>query len=150
MTDAATSPAAPTVELALGRIITAAAGDAALHRRLKADPAAVLRDAGLAVPAGVTVTVEEVARDGAAGVLARSTDDHLVLPLPPLADGALSDEDLDAVAGGGPLEGLWSAVTLPFNLATRFMNSNSGHGLGEYASELAAGVTQKWNNPNTV
>ena len=150
MTTSMAHPSPPVLEQALSRILSAAAGDAALHQRFKTDPVAVLREAGLTVPDGVSVTVEEVAPAHAAQTAARSTDDHLVLPLLPLRDGPLSDEDLEAVAGGGPLEGIWNAITLPFNLASRMMNSNSTAFLGREANALAQGVKDAWNNRGTA
>ena len=56
--------------------------------KLIADPQAVLREAGMAVPAGTTVKVVE------------NTGTHLHFVLPPKPVGQLSDEALDAVAGG--------------------------------------------------
>lgn len=88
------------VERTLNRLLAAASVDAGLRRRLLADPVAVLAWAGLRVEPGVRVTVAEVAPSGAAAVIARSTDGHVFLPLPPLQDGVLADDQLDAVAGG--------------------------------------------------
>ena len=62
--------------------------DPAFKARLLADPHAVLKEAGVAAPAGVTVKVVE------------STDSHVHLVLPPRPTGELSDADLDKVAGG--------------------------------------------------
>lgn len=70
-------------------IIDKALADAGFRRRLMADPAAAMRDAGLVVPEGVTFTVLEDT----------ATHIHLVLP-PQLDEGELSDGDLDGVAGG--------------------------------------------------
>ena len=61
--------------------------DDALKNRLLANPAAVLREAGLEVPAGQIVKV----------VVNTATETYLVLPARP-AD--LPDEELDKVAGG--------------------------------------------------
>lgn len=70
-------------------IIDKARADAGFRRRLLADPAAAIRDAGLVVPEGLTLTVLE------------DTATHLHLVLPPrLDEGELSDGDLDGVAGG--------------------------------------------------
>ena len=99
---------------ALDRLLTAAVLDPALRGRLKADPAAVLGEAGLSLAPGVEVVVEEVASDAVAEAVARSTDRRLVLALPPLPDGALADEALDGVAGGGPLTGSLAGILYPW------------------------------------
>jgi hypothetical protein len=72
-----------------GELVSKAWGDAALKKRLLADPAAVLKEHGLIVPAGITVKVVE------------NTDKviHLTLPQPPSA-AELSEQELQAVAGG--------------------------------------------------
>jgi len=77
---------------ALGKIVAKAWRDPAFKAKLLADPQAALKDAGVAVPAGVTVKVVE----NSAGLF------HLVLP--PKPTGQLSDEALDKVAAGR-----WSA-----------------------------------------
>ena len=71
-----------------GQIVARAWREPAYKQRLMADPAAVLREEGLAVPAGQQVRLVE------------NTDQvlHLVLPQKPRD---LSDEQLDHVAGGG-------------------------------------------------
>jgi len=73
---------------AYGKIVAKAWRDPAFKAKLLADPQAALKDAGVAVPSGVTVKVVE---DSASHV-------HLVLP--PKPTGELSDEALDKVAGG--------------------------------------------------
>jgi hypothetical protein len=72
-----------------GELVSKAWADPALKKRLLADPAAVLNENGLLLPAGVTVKVVE------------NTDKlcHLTLPLAPSA-AELSEEELEAVAGG--------------------------------------------------
>jgi hypothetical protein len=72
------------------RLIARAWSDPALKARLLADPAAVLKENGVTVPAGVTVRVVE------------DTDAvlNLVLPVKP-APAELSDEELRQAAGGG-------------------------------------------------
>src|SRR5262249_17491172 len=72
-----------------GDLVSRAGADDALKKRLLADPAAVLKEHGLIVPAGVTVKVVE------------NTDKliHLTLPQPPSAV-ELTEEELQAVAGG--------------------------------------------------
>ncbi len=70
-----------------GQLVARAWRDPAFKQRLLADPAAVLREQGIAVPASQQVRVVE------------NTDQviHLVLPQKPRD---LSDDQLDAVAGG--------------------------------------------------
>ena len=71
-----------------GKIVARTWRDAAFKANLLADPQAVLKDAGVAVPAGVTVKVVE----NSASLF------HLVLP--PKPTGEISDGALDKVAGG--------------------------------------------------
>jgi hypothetical protein len=71
-----------------GKIIAKAWRDPAFKAELIANPAAALKAEGIDVPAGMTVTVVE------------NTDKQLHLVLPPVPTDALSDEALDAVAGG--------------------------------------------------
>ena len=79
---------------AYGKVVAKAWRDPAFKAKLIADPQAVLREAGMAVPAGVTVKVVE------------NTATHLHFVLPPKPTGKLSDEALDEVAGGaGPMPG---------------------------------------------
>ncbi|MDG3439621.1 NHLP leader peptide family RiPP precursor [Nitrospirillum amazonense] len=70
-----------------GRVIAKAWADEGFKAKLLADPAAILKAEGLALPAGVTFKVVE---DSA-------TVQTLVLPARPTD---LSDEDLDRAAGG--------------------------------------------------
>ena len=71
------------------RLIEKATVDEAFRARLLADPrAAVEAETGVAVPAGFTLEVHEDTADTS----------HLVLPPP--ADAALSEADLEQVAGG--------------------------------------------------
>ena len=62
--------------------------DEELMAKLIADPRAILAEAGVAIPAGVTVKVLE------------DTATHLNFVLPPKPIGQLSDEALDKVAAG--------------------------------------------------
>jgi hypothetical protein len=79
---------------AYGKVVAKAWRDPAFKAKLIADPQAVLREAGMAVPVGVTVKVVE------------NTGTHLHFVLPPKPTGQLSDEALDEVAGGaGPMPG---------------------------------------------
>jgi hypothetical protein len=73
---------------AYGKIIARAWRDPAFKAKLVADPLGALEQAGVAVPAGVTVKVVE------------NTDKHFHLVLPPQPAGALSDADLEKAAGG--------------------------------------------------
>jgi Nitrile hydratase, alpha chain len=72
-----------------GQVVARAWSDETFKRRLLAEPAAVLREQGIEVPSEVEVRMVE------------NTDRvvHLVLPPTP-AEGELSDEQLDRVAGG--------------------------------------------------
>jgi hypothetical protein len=71
-----------------GKIIAKAWRDPAFKAELIANPAAALKSEGIDVPAGVTVTVLE------------NTDKQFHLVLPPVPSDELSEEALDAVAGG--------------------------------------------------
>src|SRR5262245_36273320 len=70
-----------------GQVVARAWSDEAYKQRLLSDPQAVLAEAGLSVPANVQVQVHE----------ATPTLLHLVLPPAPTG---LSEEQLDALAGG--------------------------------------------------
>lgn len=74
----------------LAHVITACSKDPALKAKLMANPAAVLAEHGVKVPAGMTVKVLE------------NTPKlyHLVLPNVASGSGKLSDEELAAAAGG--------------------------------------------------
>ena len=71
-----------------GQVVARAWADPAYKQRLLADPAAVLAEQGVAVPAGVAVQVHE----------ATPAVRHLVLPPPP--SDKLDIDQLDQVAGG--------------------------------------------------
>ena len=79
----------PENDNAFGKIIAKAWRDPAFKAELIANPAAALKAEGIDVPAGMAVTVLE------------NTDKHFHLVLPPVPTDELSDEALDAVAGGG-------------------------------------------------
>ena len=70
------------------KIIAKAWRDPAFKAELIANPAAALKAEGIAVPAGMAVTVVE------------NTDKQFHLVLPPVPTDELSDEALEAVAGG--------------------------------------------------
>ena len=72
----------------LGQLIAKCWTDSAFKQRLMAEPVAVLNEAGLSVPAGMTVNVLE------------NNDKVLNLVIPHKPSDDLSDEDLDQVAGG--------------------------------------------------
>ncbi len=71
-----------------GQLAARAWGDAAFKARLLAEPAAALAEQGIEYPPGVEVRVHE------------STPTLVHLALPPKPAEELSDEQLDAVAGG--------------------------------------------------
>jgi hypothetical protein len=74
-----------------GQLVARAWGDEVFKARLLAEPAAVLAEHGIPVPPGVEVRVHE---NTAAAV-------HLTLPPgPPSVNRELSDEELEAAAGG--------------------------------------------------
>lgn len=73
----------------VGQMTAKAWTDAAFKTRLLSDPAAVMKEYGLEVPAGVRIKIVE------------DTDTLCHLSLPPKPSGKeLSEEDLAAVAGG--------------------------------------------------
>ena len=74
---------------AYGKIIAKAWRDPSFKAKLLADPQGTLRQAGVSIPAGMTVKVVENT----------GTHFHFVLPAKP--SGALSDEELDRAAGAG-------------------------------------------------
>src|SRR5947207_278972 len=73
---------------AWARIVARAWREPGFKAKLMADPRAILAEAGVAIPAGVTVKVLE------------DTTTHLHFVLPPKPTGQLSDEALDKVAAG--------------------------------------------------
>ena len=75
-------------ESVFAKIIAKAWRDPAFKAELIANPAAALKAEGIDVPAGMAVTVLE------------NTDKHFHLVLPSVPSDALSDNELDAVAGG--------------------------------------------------
>jgi len=76
-----------------GKIIARTWREPAFKAKLIADPQATLKEAGVTVRAGMTVTVVE------------NTDTQFHFVLPPKPAGELSDEALDSVAGGGCFRG---------------------------------------------
>src|SRR5438094_7362867 len=83
-----------------GQVVAQAWRDPAYKQRLLADPVGVLREQGLAVPAGLQVRVVENTRQLV----------HLILPAKPEAE--LSEEELDLVsASGGRLGGVVQRVS---------------------------------------
>lgn len=93
----------------LARLLNDAAHNPALHQRLLDDPRAALAEAGLPVDDAVAVTARITPPADAAAVAAQTTPDRLILPVPPLASGTeLSDDELEAVAGGGALANMFS------------------------------------------
>lgn len=78
----------PKPSLLHQRLVARCWADDTFKQQLLADPAAALADAGMPLPDGVTLRVVE------------STPDQFWLVIPPKPTD-LSDEQLDAVAGGG-------------------------------------------------
>ena len=78
----------PENDTEFGKIIAKAWRDPAFKADLIANPAAALKAEGIDVPAGMAVTVLE------------NTDKQFHLVLPPVPTDELSEEALDAVAGG--------------------------------------------------
>jgi len=70
-----------------GKVIARAWRDPAFKEKLIASPLAALKEAGVTLPAGVTVKVVE------------NTDSHFHLVLPPKPTTELSDAALDKAAG---------------------------------------------------
>lgn len=73
---------------ARGKIIARAWRDPAFKAKLIADPKSALKEAGVSVPAGLTVSVLE------------NSTTHVHFVLPPKPSGELTDESLDKAAGG--------------------------------------------------
>ena len=83
-------------DTAFGKIIAKAWRDPAFKAALIANPATALKAEGIDVPAGMAVTVVE------------NTDKLFHLVLPPVPTDELSEDDLEAVAGGRPeLSEVW-------------------------------------------
>ncbi len=76
--------------MSISKVIGRAWADPAYNARLLSDPAAVLTEAGVEIPAGTKVKVVEDNADTR----------HLVLPVAPPNAAELSDEELDAIAAG--------------------------------------------------
>lgn len=72
---------------AYGKIIAKAWRDESFKAKLLADPQGTLEQAGVGIPAGVTVKVVE------------NTGSHFHFVLPAKPTGALSDDELDRAAG---------------------------------------------------
>ena len=80
----------------LAHVVRSCLKDPALKAKLLANPAAVLTEHGIKIPAGMTVKVHE----NSASVF------HLVLPNTTASAGNLSDDELAAAAGGwDPFDG---------------------------------------------
>jgi hypothetical protein len=75
-------------------------GDAAFKAQLLAEPAATLAEQGIALPPGLEVRVHE------------NTPKVFHLALPPAPSEELSDEQLDAVAGGDTASSAGTAGTV--------------------------------------
>ncbi len=102
-------------ESIMRRMVVRCWADVEFKARLLVDPAAVLREAGVEVPCGIQLRVLE---DTAQAV-------HLVIPARPAE---LTDDALDAVAGGGRLGAL-------FSRAADYAAVNQGHEMKIQESE---------------
>lgn len=78
-------------EAKLGEILSKCISDAGFKAKFKANPAAVLKEHGIAAPEGVKIQVVE------------NTENEVFITLPTQGAGGpeLSDTDLEQVAGGG-------------------------------------------------
>src|SRR5262245_36486748 len=76
-------------QVAYYKVAARAWSDPAYKARLMADPAAVLKEAGVDLPAGMKLKAVENTGDTM----------HFVLPAPP-AEGEMSEESLSKVSGG--------------------------------------------------
>lgn len=77
-----------------GKLISQCWADEAFKQRFISDPGAIMKEAGLDVPAGVELKVVEDKNS----IVDTDTIKYILLPPKP---GKLTDEQLDAVAGGG-------------------------------------------------
>jgi hypothetical protein len=89
-----------------GQLVARAWSDEAFKRRLLAEPAAVLAEQGIALPPGTEVRLHE------------DTPTVVHLTLPPQPGDELSDEQLDAVAGGENLSTSSTISSLTTTLGT--------------------------------
>lgn len=122
----ADQPNSPTEEQqawarGMGQVVAKAWADAAYKERLKADPAAVLAEQGLDVPDDVEVRVVE------------NTDNVVYLTLPPPPSEELSDDALEAVAGGSTAGSAGTVSTVgtiscPASLGTAMCAGTAGSG----------------------
>lgn len=86
----------------IAEILDRARHDGGFRARLREDPAAVLAEFGLALPAGMTLKVHDAGPD----------EEHLVLPAKPPAD-LVSDAELAALAAGQALPADSALASLP-------------------------------------
>ncbi len=90
------------------KLLTNAWSDEAFMNRLKANPAAVLGEVGLTVPAGASITISDSQGEGSLDEQVRLWEDGsksgsitLYVPTVPQIDTAeLSETELEGVAGG--------------------------------------------------
>src|SRR4051812_43145437 len=90
------------------KVLTSAWADEKFMSRLKSDPGAVLKEAGVAIPAGVKINLKtDKAGDGGLDDQIKLYEDGLksgavdiyVPSQPQMADGELSDSQLESIAG---------------------------------------------------
>jgi len=89
-----------------GQIVAKTWADPAFKQRLFSDPASVLKEYGIDVPAGVEVRPVE------------NSESMVYLPLPPQPEAEISDEQLEQVAGGTTAGSAGSLSTLGCALTT--------------------------------
>lgn len=143
---------------ALKRLLAGAATDPDLRRRLLADPKAALAESGLSVADGVTVSVEETPLADAAAVLSRWTAASIVLPVPTRpdadpnagSDGALTDDDLDGVSGGGPFTSIMNALTLLPTIPIVSFFKYGPASVPGVTKDLADSVAKQWHDKSTA
>ncbi len=80
--------------MSIAKVIARAWRDSAYKAKLLSDPHAALAEAGLEVPAEIKLNVLEDTKDST----------HLVLPAAPNKTNALSNDELEKIAGGDRID----------------------------------------------